>query len=167
MPIHPEIDDRANNRNVIPVHPGDTVTDSAQTPNSEDGLSEDVAHRIIARAIELETRRAEAVSVAQLREVAQESGMSLRAFEEALREAHALAQAGPVPRPPRIWERVWQLARQDTRHSPSSVAAIPASGQIPRRSIVDLLAMNTIAFGAFWVAALILGRAGSAMTTSR
>lgn len=67
-------------------------------PDADDALSEDVAHRLLARAIELDARRAASLSVNQLREVAEEAGISRNAFEEALLEARVPAPAG-VRRP--------------------------------------------------------------------
>jgi len=49
-------------------------------------LSEDAAHRLLARAVELDSRQATDVALAQLREVATEAGIAPGAFELALRE---------------------------------------------------------------------------------
>ena len=112
------------------------------------GLSEDAAHRLIARAIELDARRGEEVSIAQLREVAQEAGISPQAFEDALLEATAIAPPKPTMR-----ERVRRWFRKDADVSPT-------------RSIIDRVGMNVVAFAAFWAIGVIFGRAGDAMTTS-
>lgn len=50
-------------------------------------ISEDAAHRLLARAVELDAHRATNVSISQLRDVAREAGISSRAFEDALAEA--------------------------------------------------------------------------------
>lgn len=54
-----------------------------------DVLSEDAAHRLLARAVELDAHRAGSLSIEQLRDVARDAGISPRAFEDALREARA------------------------------------------------------------------------------
>jgi hypothetical protein len=62
-----------------------TPPEADSLPNS-DGLSEDTAHRLLARAVELDAQRLEQVSVEELREIAREAGISARAFEDALAE---------------------------------------------------------------------------------
>ena len=109
------------------------------------GLSEDAAHRLIARAIELDARRGEEVSIAQLREVAQEAGISSQAFEEALLEVSAIA-----PQKPTMGERLRRWFRKDADVSPT-------------RSIIDRVGMNVIAFGAFMALASLLMRTNYAI----
>jgi hypothetical protein len=63
-------------------------------------VSEDEAYRVLARAVQLDARLASQVSIAQLRQIAQEAGIAPAAFEEALREfrveqAHLDAEAKP------------------------------------------------------------------------
>jgi len=53
---------------------------------SSEWLSEEEAHRILARAVELDTRDMSDVSLSQLREVAREAGIGSDAFERALSE---------------------------------------------------------------------------------
>jgi hypothetical protein len=50
------------------------------------GLAEDLAHRVLARAIELDARRATEVPVAHVREIARDRGISEAAFTAAWRE---------------------------------------------------------------------------------
>lgn len=75
-------------------------------------LSEDAAHRLLARAVELDEHRASHVRVAQLRDIALEAGISPRAFDEALAEsqrtrgtARAHSSRTWFPRSPRAWLR--------------------------------------------------------------
>lgn len=55
----------------------------------DSSLSEDVAHRVLARAVELDARNASEVPLTKLREIAQEAGISELALEQALREITA------------------------------------------------------------------------------
>ncbi|MEO8623562.1 MAG: hypothetical protein ABI625_20965 [bacterium] len=61
------------------------TTDPARPPNNE-WLSEDDAHRVLARAVELDSRATTDVSLTQLREVAIEAGIAPNALEQALTE---------------------------------------------------------------------------------
>jgi len=74
-------------------------------------LSEDAAHRVLARAIELERDRGAETTIADLREVAREAGISMHAFDSALREGAALvARAETGHRPARtegLFSRLW------------------------------------------------------------
>ena len=115
---------------------------------TKNGLSEDAAHRLIARAIELDARRAEEVSIAQLREVAQEAGISLQAFEEALHEAGSLEVVSKLS----MRERFRRFVR--------------GREEVSSRSILDRIGMNVVAFAAFWATAFLFGRAGDAMTAA-
>jgi hypothetical protein len=54
-----------------------------------DSLSEDEAHRVLARAVELDARTVSDVSVSQLRSVAEEAGIAPEALERALLELRA------------------------------------------------------------------------------
>ncbi|MDQ2667663.1 MAG: hypothetical protein M3Z05_16840 [Gemmatimonadota bacterium] len=81
---------------------------AAKMPNdlslipSDERLSEEDAHRVLARAVELDARESSALSVLQLREIAVEAGISLSALEQALAEqkqhtaAASLSQAKVV-----------------------------------------------------------------------
>lgn len=64
-------------------------------PPRDGDISEDVARKLIARAIELDAGSADNVAISQLRDVAHEAGISAGAFDQALREAKALATAHP------------------------------------------------------------------------
>ncbi|MEP7002361.1 MAG: hypothetical protein ABI969_17865 [bacterium] len=61
------------------------TTDPGQPPNGE-WLSEDDAHRVLARAVELDSRDTTDVSLNQLRDVAIEAGIAPEALERALHE---------------------------------------------------------------------------------
>ena len=59
-------------------------------------LSEDAAHRLLARAVELDASRSYEFSIAQLRDVAREAGISATAFEDALAEIPDAARASQL-----------------------------------------------------------------------
>ena len=61
------------------------MTKQPELPD-ESSLSEDAAHRVLARAVELDARHASAVPLKKLREIAQEAGISELALDQALRE---------------------------------------------------------------------------------
>ncbi len=78
-------------------------------------VSEEVARRLLARASELEAARGTELSVAELREVAREAGITSVAFEQALAEFRHGADAHTSPalaRPTRLQRmaRLWPAA---------------------------------------------------------
>jgi hypothetical protein len=62
------------------------MTKDPGSPDDAAPLSEETAHRVLARAVELDVRHASEVPLARLREIAREAGIGDRAFELALRE---------------------------------------------------------------------------------
>jgi hypothetical protein len=72
-------------------------------------LPEDAAHRLLARAVELDAARAAEIPVARLREAAREAGISAAAFEAALAEAQAPPATAAAARGGR-WETVFRNA---------------------------------------------------------
>src|SRR4051812_17795631 len=66
-----------------------------------DMVAEDAAHRLLARAVELDAHRSGSLSIDQLRDVARDAGISPRAFEDALAEM----RAGEPKRSWRSWLR--------------------------------------------------------------
>jgi len=92
-------------------------------------LSEDAAHRVLARACELEEDRGAETTVAQLREVAREAGISMRAFEAAFREGTAqVARVETLKRPAEtggFFTRLWnRLTHRDARTMSLSQAVV-------------------------------------------
>lgn len=61
-------------------------------------ISEENAHRLLARAAELDAHIGTELSIDQLREIAREAGIAESAFDEALRELDARSR-GPSPKP--------------------------------------------------------------------
>jgi hypothetical protein len=61
------------------------MTKQPELPH-DSSLSEDTAHRVLARAVELDARHASEVPLKKLREIAQEADISERALDQALRE---------------------------------------------------------------------------------
>jgi len=62
------------------------MTERLDRPDAPTFLSEDAAHRLLARAVELDSRHASDVPLSKLREIAREAGISNRAFDLALEE---------------------------------------------------------------------------------
>src|SRR5688500_2366295 len=60
-----------------------------ESPDHANLLSEETAHRVLARAVELDARHASDVPIAKLREIAREAGIGDRALELALLEVGA------------------------------------------------------------------------------
>jgi hypothetical protein len=68
---------------------------SADTPHQQrTQLTEEEAHRLLARAVELDARHVATLSVGQLREAAQEAGIRAEAFDQAWREFQSLQLPG-------------------------------------------------------------------------
>jgi hypothetical protein len=116
-------------------------------------LPEDAAHRLLARAVELDARLAGEVSIAQLRDVAREAGIAPAAFDDALRELRGqlsdleprgvAASAGSEPG---VLRRLWDRLRGD-----------PAP-QSPTPNLGESVATNVIAFAAFWIVLAVVSR---------
>jgi len=70
-------------------------------------VTEDAAHRVLARAVELDARLATQVSIAQLREIAQEAGIAPTAFEEALNEYRVEQDRSEAGSKPGFFRSFW------------------------------------------------------------
>jgi hypothetical protein len=89
-----------------------------------DILSERVAQRVLARASELDAERDARGSIAELRTIAMEAGISAQAFDAALAEVGQIEDNLPTTaRPPR-----WRRAR--TWAAAAAIAALLATGAI-------------------------------------
>ncbi len=75
---------------------------------SNSSLPNDVAHRVLARAIEIDSERFGAMSMSRLEEVAREVGVSREAIDAALREIRA-EQATEALDPPSVLARIRRL----------------------------------------------------------
>ncbi len=106
--------------------------DESRLPRS-DGLSEETAHRILARAVELDERNEELISLAQLREVAAEAGISAEALERALREVQA-AQPNETARSLRRWQAV--ALRTPRRRLIAAIIAFAAAAVLTPGDVV-------------------------------
>ena len=91
------------------------MTERPDQPDDSTLLPEETAHRILARAVELDVAQASDIPLARLREIAREAGIGRRAFEQAFRElqspvisplADVQRQAGSE-----VWLRVEPFAR--------------------------------------------------------
>jgi hypothetical protein len=113
-------------------------------------LSEDSAHRLLARAIELDDTRGSETTLAELRGVANEAGISSHAFDAALREFDTMAATfratntvSSSVEPSSVVSRLWRRLRgADTR--PEAVG--------------DAVVSNAIAITLFWLLTFLLTR---------
>lgn len=91
------------------------MTERPDQPDGSTLLPEETAHRILARAVELDAAQASDIPLARLREIAREAGIGGRAFEQAFREFQSpvTTPVGDVQRNARseVWRRVEPLVR--------------------------------------------------------
>lgn len=125
-------------------------------------VSDTAAQRLIARAIELDARRSDVVSVAQLRDAVLEAGVSPAAFDAALAELratlHLAAPPTPAPPPGRAvgW---WARMRDRVRGDAASAATVPTS-------MIERLVASAVALAAFWGMLTLLDSAADAAAVS-
>lgn len=104
-------------------------------------LPEDIAHRLLARAVELDASRAAEVTLAQLREAAHDAGISAAAFDAALAELqHKGAEKHRVP-------GISPVGGLSARLRRWLGIAEPATGV---GAIRESLLRNVLALAAFW-----------------
>ena len=113
-------------------------------------LSEDSAHRLLARAIELDQSRGSETTLVELRDVALEAGISAQAFDAAFHEFRALAltargseAVSASVRPSKVVSRIWHRLR-------GAYAGPQAMG--------EAVVSNAIALTLFWVLTFLLTR---------
>lgn len=108
-----------------------------------DSIPEDVAHRILARAAEIESREAPSIPLARLREVALEAGIAPAALDQAIDEI-------TTPRRPGIFRRglYWVVNRL------SNASPLPP---------LTALTINIVAFCSFWVLISLSARLAAAL----
>jgi hypothetical protein len=106
-----------------------------------EALSEDAAHRLLARAVELDARRASDVSIAQLRDIALEAGIAPAAFDDALAEIRGLSATVVSPADPGLLRRTWRRWQ--------GVGSAPPAPAEPM-SLWTALTTNVVAFAAFY-----------------
>jgi hypothetical protein len=115
-----------------------------EPPESHVRMSDDAAHRILARAIELERTGGPETTVAQLRDVAREAGISMTAFDSALREAERVSIHDRTPAPARgVLSRLWARVKQ------RGAAEVNAA---------DVLTVSVASLLTFWLVAFVLTR---------
>jgi hypothetical protein len=122
----------------IPPRVEVTVPDSHPGDSSPERLPESVAARLLTRAAELDAVRTGSTSVAELRVIAREAGISTNAFDAALAELRESQVAEPVAR---------QRARSGVRTFAVSAAAVFVlfSGWVVSRRVVPEAAAVQIA----------------------
>jgi hypothetical protein len=113
-------------------------------------LSEDSAHRLLARAIELDDSRGSETTLAELRDVAREAGISAQAFDAAFREFSAMARTrypsdadSARGKPSNVVIRFWHRLRGGDRR---------------RTAVGDAVVSNTMAVTLFWVFTFLVTR---------
>lgn len=106
-----------------------------------EALSEDAAHRLLARAVELDARRASDVSIAQLRDIALEAGIAPAAFDDALAEIRGLSATVVGEADPGLLRRTWRRWQ--------GVGSAPSAPPQPT-SLGTALTTNVVAFAAFY-----------------
>ena len=91
------------------------MTERSDQADGSTLLPEETAHRILARAVELDAAHASDIPLARLREIAHEAGIGGRAFEQAVRELRSpvTAPIADVQREerPKVWPRVEPFVR--------------------------------------------------------
>lgn len=127
-------------------------------------LSDDAAHRLLARAIELDQTRSSDTTVRELRDAAREAGISVQAFDAALRELAAAPRAVDTAglRPPpggilrRLWGRLQGKAREKQTVGDAAVSNVMAA--VVSWALLFLLARITAGIG-WWgtEVAILLG----------
>ena len=126
------------------------MPDENTSQGGPERLSDDAAHRLLARAIELDQSQDSETSVAQLREAAREAGISSAAFDNALRELIATGsdrgvseRRSTAEEPTTFLGRMWRRLRSER-----------GTGQ----TAVDAVVSNVIAVTLFWTFAFLLTR---------
>jgi hypothetical protein len=118
------------------------MPDESASHLGPEALPEDAAHRLLARAVELDARRASNVSIAQLRDIALEAGIAPAAFDDALAEIRGLSATGVGPADPGLLRRTWR--RWQGLEPTASAPAQPTS-------LWTALTTNAVAFATFYV----------------
>ena len=117
-------------------------------------LSEDAAHRLLARAVELDAHRVSQVSIAQLREIAREAGIAPDAFEDALAELRGVTEVAAEPAKPRLFRVLRRWWR--------NIAPTPPEPSRPS-SKWRYLTINALAFAIFWVVLSVFSRTSASL----
>ena len=117
------------------------MTERSGQPDGSTLLPEETAHRVLARAVELDAAQASDIPVARLREIAREAGIADRALEQALLELQS-----PVAVPiaqlqsnegPTVWARLEPFVRN---------AGAFAAGM----AIIGTLSRAAVSIGSGW-----------------
>jgi hypothetical protein len=119
-------------------------------------LSEDAAHTLLARAIELDRSRGSETTVADLRDVANEAGISGEAFDLALGELNAQLPATTMASysaPRRAATTLWNSLRGRDTPMPHG-----DFGGVTPQTVWDAIISNTAAFVLTWLLILVMTR---------
>ncbi len=123
------------------------MTEEHSPENQPARLSDEAAHRLLARAIELDQTRDSETTVRELRDAAREAGISVQAFDAALRELTASPPAVGTTRHvlPRgnFLRRLWARMRGD---------------RLEQQTVGDAVVSNAIAAAVSWVSVFLLTR---------
>jgi hypothetical protein len=112
------------------------MTERSDQPDGATLLPEETAHRILARAVELDAAHASDVPLVRLREIAREAGIGGRAFELALQEFQSSAVASDTEEP-RTGGRhsVWSRVEPFVRNAGAFAAAMAIIGTANRAAL--------------------------------
>lgn len=113
----------------------------SQPHRDAERLPEDAAHRLLARAVEIDNPRSSEITIAQLREAAAEAGISSVAFDEALAELRGTARGNAYDAPTHLGplDRVRQWIAN-------------ANSDVARKSVLR----NLVAIVGFWGTLMVI-----------
>ena len=111
------------------------MTERSDQPDGSTLLPEETAHRILARAVELDAAQASDIPLARLREIAREAGIGGRAFEQALHELQSTVAAPVTERQIKEDSRVWSRVEPFVRNAGAFAAAMAIIGTMSRAAV--------------------------------
>lgn len=109
------------------------MIERSDQPDDSTLLPEETAHRILARAVELDAAHASDVPLARLREIAREAGIGGRAFDLALREFQSSVVASDRKEPGTSGSvSAWSRVEPVVRNAGALAAAMAIIGMVNR-----------------------------------
>ena len=129
------------------------MTDEHSRDDSRVRLSDDTAHRLVARAIELDQSSDLGLAVHELREAAREVGISVHAFDAALRELPVSPPSADATQripPGNIVRRLWTRMRGRQPGRPNAGDAVVSNAIAAALSWVLILLFTRTLMGLGW-----------------
>ena len=108
------------------------MTKRPDAPEGPQFLSEETAHRVLARAVELDARQASDVPLLKLREIAKEAGISERALDEAFRELRSTTSDLVPVKQEAGYKSLFMRGLPLLRNAVSLAVALPLVGTVSR-----------------------------------